>query len=234
MIKLIIFDFDDTITDNKNLDFESFKITCKKFNIKNSLSLKKLVNFRKKSNTAKDILKFIKNSTHKTFSTQNFLEYRHNFLIGENSANFLQLKIDTKLILKMIQKYKIPIFLCTVREDKQLVINFLKKNHIENYFKNVLCSSDLNVKIDNMISNNRILIKSSLLKKIIKKYKFKHNEILYVGNSFEDRIASSIHHIQFLKVNNDYLPEENFDYLYSVNNMKTTHKIIKKLIVRND
>jgi len=40
MIKLIIFDFDDTITDNRNLDYESFKTSCNFFNIKNSLSLK--------------------------------------------------------------------------------------------------------------------------------------------------------------------------------------------------
>jgi len=233
MIKLIVFDFDDTITDNRNLDFESFKITCKKFNIKNPLSLKKLVDFRKKSCTAQDILKFIKNSTHKTFSTKNFLEYRSNFLLNKKSNDFLQLKADMKLILKTIQKNKILIFLCTVREDKQLVINFLKKTHVEKYFKNILCSSDLNMKIDNMISDNRILIKSSLLNKIIK-YKFKHNEVLYVGNSSEDRIASSIHHIKFLKFNNDYLPEENFDYTYSANDMKNVNKIIKELIVKND
>ena len=67
MIKLIIFDFDDTITDNRNLDFESFKISCEKFNIKNPLSLKKLINLRQKSYTAKEILKFIKTSSNKSF-----------------------------------------------------------------------------------------------------------------------------------------------------------------------
>ena len=33
MIRLIIFDFDDTITDNSLLDFKSFYFTCRKFGI---------------------------------------------------------------------------------------------------------------------------------------------------------------------------------------------------------
>jgi phosphoglycolate phosphatase-like HAD superfamily hydrolase len=234
MIKLIIFDFDDTITDNKNLDFESFKISCKKFNIKNPLSLKKLVNLRQKSYTAKEILKFIKTFTQKSFPTKNFLEYRTNFLLSDISNTYLQIKLDTKLVLKTLQKNKTIIFLFTVRKDKQLVINFLKKNNIEHCFSNIYCSSDLTEKIDNNNSDNRILIKSSLLKKIIKKNKLNHKEILFVGNSSEDRIASSFHKINFLKFNNDYLPKENYNYQYSTNNMKNLNKIVKELIVKND
>jgi len=233
-MKLIIFDFDDTITDNRNLDFESFRISCNFFNIKNPLSLKKLVDLRKKSFTAQKILKSIKISTENTFSTKNFLKYRNDFLLSDQSNLYLQIKKDTKLILKTLEKKKIPIFLCTVRNDKQLVRNFLKKNNIEFYFTDIYCSSDLIEKIDNNDSDNRILIKSSLLKKIIKKNKFKHNEILYIGNSFEDRIASSIHKIFFLKFNNDYLPQENYNYQYSTTNMKNLNKIIKKLIEKDD
>ena len=89
MIKLIIFDFDDTITDNSKLDFESFKAACSKFNIKNPLSFKKLVYFRKKSYTAKDILKFIKISSDKTFSSKNS-EYALNSL--EKNSYFIYLE----------------------------------------------------------------------------------------------------------------------------------------------
>ena len=230
MIKLVIFDFDDTITDNSKLDFESFKATCSKFNIKNPLSFKKLVYFRKKSYTAKDILKFVKISSDKTFSSKNFLEFRNNFLSNDVSNHHLKLKADTRLILETLKKNKIPTILCTVRKDKQLVINFLKMNYIKNYFTNILCSSDLTVKIDNTISDNRILIKSSLLKKITKKYRFNSDHMLYIGNSFEDRTASSSHKITFLKFNNDYLPDEIHDDLYSTNTMKNLNKIIKKLL----
>ncbi len=234
MIKLIIFDFDDTITDNNKLDFESFKTTCNSFNIKNPLSLKKLIYFRKKSYTAKDILKFIKITSNKTFSIKNLIEFRNNFLADSVSNDYLEVKSDTKLVLKTLKKNKIPIILCSVRKNKQLVINFLKKNYIEHYFTMILCSSDLPVKIDNQNSHNRILIKSSLLKKIIKKFKFEHDEILYIGNSFEDKNASSLYRINFLKFNNYYLPEEKHNYQFSTNTMKNLNKIIKELIVKND
>ena len=53
MIKLIVFDLDDTITDNRYLDFESFNSTCIFLNITNSLTLKKLLMLRKNKKTAK-------------------------------------------------------------------------------------------------------------------------------------------------------------------------------------
>jgi len=230
MIKLIIFDFDDTITDNSRLDFESFQIICDKFNIKNPLTLKKLINFRQKSYTAEKILKFIKKLTNNFPPMKEFLKERRNFLLTNGSNNYLKIKPDTKLILKTLQKYKIPIFLCTVRNDKKIVKNFLKMNNIQCYFKNIFCTSDLTLKIDNNISDNRILIKSSLLKKIIKKSKIDHSEMLFIGNSFEDRIASSTHKIIFIKFNNNYLPKENYDYEYSVNTMKNLNKIVKELL----
>ena len=54
--------------------------------------------------------------------------------------------------------------------------------------------------------------------------------MLYIGNSFEDRTASSSHKITFLKFNNDYLSDEIHDDLYSTNTMKNLNKIIKKLL----
>lgn len=230
MIKLVIFDFDDTITDNTKLDFESFKFTCKKFGIKNTISEKKLIFLRKKSYTAKEILGYIKKSNSKKFSENNFLEERTKFLTNDASNDYLQLKSDTKLILKTLNKRKIPVILCTVRKKKKLVLNFLKIHDIRNYFSTILCLSDIKVNIDNQVSENRILIKSSLLKKIIQKFKFKNNEILYIGNSFEDRIASSVFRMTFLKFNNDYLPKENFEYAHYTDSMKNLNKIVGELI----
>ena len=158
MIKLIIFDFDDTLTDNRYLDFESFNFTCKKFNIKNPLTLKKLIILRRNKKTAKNITNLIKNQTSTLFSENQFLEYRKNFLTSNDANNFLRIKLGTLSTLKMIYKKKIPICLCTVREKKQIVINFLKQNKIEKYFNNILSTNDIDTKIDNTNSENRILL----------------------------------------------------------------------------
>ena len=56
MTKLIIFDFDDTITDNFLLDFKSFYFTCKKFGIK-CPTKNKILKFRLEGLLANDISK---------------------------------------------------------------------------------------------------------------------------------------------------------------------------------
>ena len=230
MIKLVIFDFDDTITDNRYLDYASFKTTFNKFNIKNELSLKKLISLRQKSYTAKNILKVIKNSTEKKFSSKNFLNDRKNFLLSYESNNYLKVKKDTTYLMEYLDSKNISILLCSVRHDKNIIKKFLKENNIEDYFKNIFCSSDLKLTIENDTSSNRILIKSSLLKKILIKNKIKFYEIVYVGNSFEDKVAALTHKINFIKFDNDYLPLENNKYEYSANSMKDVNKILGKML----
>ena len=58
MIRLIIFDFDDTITDNFMLDLKSFYFTCKQFNI-NLPTKNKILKFRRKGLLANDISKHL-------------------------------------------------------------------------------------------------------------------------------------------------------------------------------
>jgi len=234
MIKLIIFDFDDTITDNRYLDFESFDLTCKKFNIVNPLTLKKLVILRRNKQTAKNITKLIKKLTSSNFLENRFLEHRKNFLVSNKSNNFLHLKSGTSITLKTINKKKIPIYLCTVRDKKQIVINFLKQHKIEKYFNDILSTVDIDTKIDNTNSENRILLKSSFLKKFIQKFQYKPDEILYVGNSNEDFISTSKFNMVFLKYDNEYLPKERKNYPYFANNMEDVNKIISGLIVEHD
>ncbi len=54
MIRLIIFDFDDTITDNSLLDLKSFYFTCKKFGIKFPTK-NKILKFRREGLLVNDI-----------------------------------------------------------------------------------------------------------------------------------------------------------------------------------
>ena len=234
MIKLIVFDLDDTITDNRYLDFESFNSTCIFLNVVNPLTLKKLLILRKNKKTAKNIVKLIKNSTSVDFSEDEFLEYRKKFLTSNKANTFLILKSGTLETLKMIHTKKIPICLCTVRKNKQIVVNFLKQQKIKKYFDTIFSTTDIDKKIDNTISENRILLKSSFLKKFLQKYQLESNEILYVGNSNEDFISASEHNIVFLKYDNAYLPKEQNNYSYFANNMERVNKIISKLIIEYD
>lgn len=229
MIKAVIFDFDDTITDNRLLDFESFNLICKKFNIKNPLSLNRLIKLRVENKTAKNIILFIKRFSKNNFSTEHFLKERSSFLLSIDSNNFLKLKPGTFETIQKLKKEKILICLCSVRQNKKIVIDFLNRHKLNNIFDLILCGSDIEKNIDITNSDNRILLKASFLKKIIQKYKINSNNTIFIGNSHEDYIASTEHKIIFLKFDNDYLPKDNFYYSFNICNMKTVNKIIFEL-----
>ena len=99
MIRLIIFDFDDTITDNFMLDFKSFYLTCKKFGIK--LPAKnKILKFRREGLLANDISKQLIGNRKKN-DLDSFITYRKKFL-EKNSIKYLGLKKDIKKSLKIL------------------------------------------------------------------------------------------------------------------------------------
>ena len=56
MIKLVIFDFDDTLTDNTILDHQAFKHPCRFLNLKIP-EFNEMIKLRKKGCTAKQIIK---------------------------------------------------------------------------------------------------------------------------------------------------------------------------------
>lgn len=233
MIKLIIFDFDDTLTDNRYLDFESFTSTCKKFNFVNPLTLTDLVYLRKKNYTANSIVHLIKKLSSNNFVVKLFLNSRKNFLDEKNSNNLLHLKPGTKKLLIKLQQHKINICLCTVRKNKPNVLNFLLEEKIFKYFDLVLSTDDIDKKINNNNRDNRILLKSSFLIKIIQKYKYMPTEILYIGNSNEDFLSTKFLNINFIKIDNEYLPKEKTLSQFNVTNMENLNKIIFKLVAHN-
>ena len=81
MTKLIIFDFDDTITDNFLLDFKSFYFTCKKFGIK-CPTKNKILKFRLEGLLANDISKQLIDNN--KIDLNSFITYRKEFL--ENNS----------------------------------------------------------------------------------------------------------------------------------------------------
>ena len=79
MKKLIIFDFDDTITDNSYLDYNSFLFASKKLNL---ILPKKddILESRKKGMLAKDITKSYLKKLGKTETFSEYMDLRKQFL----------------------------------------------------------------------------------------------------------------------------------------------------------
>jgi len=77
MIRVIIIDFDDTITDNRCLDYQAFKLPCKKLGLLTP-SKKKIEILRKKDYSAEDILR--RNNETDENIIKKFLDKRIRFL----------------------------------------------------------------------------------------------------------------------------------------------------------
>lgn len=216
MEKYVIFDFDGTLVDNQLLDYESFKKPCIKLEIK-PLSKDEIWQQRKDGLLAQEIIKNIQKKRKKIFSINKFQNYRNIFLGSQESNLFLQLRKGTKELLSFLKKNNVKCFLCSVRSDKKLLTNFLIRNNIKQYFSGILLAKDLKINIDHSNLLNRILIKSSLIRKIKKKNN--SNDIVYVGDSYEDIISAKRLFIKFVLFKSFYLRNADIT-LSKVTNMK--------------
>ena len=224
MKKLIIFDFDDTITDNSYLDYNSFLFASKKLNL---ILPKKddILESRKKGMLAKDITKSYLKKLGKTETFSEYMDLRKQFL-QKKSPEYLILKKNFKALLDYLLIQKIEIIICSANNNKKNVIKFLRNNGLKNKFSKILFVGDLGFHLENNTKNNRLLIKSSLLHHVIRMKNLKKNQILFIGNSIEDKIAAKKTQINFINYQNKYLPNiKNKKTVYSINEL---HNMIKK------
>jgi len=216
MIRLIIFDFDDTITDNFLLDLKSFYFTCKQFDVK--LPTKnKILKFRREGLLASDISKHLVGNSNK-IDLDSFIIHRKKFL-ENNSVKYLRLKKNIKKLFSFIKTKEIKIVICSANKHKFIIEDFLKINKIFHKFSKILTMAELGFTIDNSSFSNRVLIKKSLLHNILKKFNISTNEIVFVGNSLEDLQSANYFGIPFIYFQNNYLPLQKKKNTHTVNSI---------------
>jgi len=231
MIRLVILDFDDTLTDNIYLDYQSFVFSCKKLDL-TSPSFEKIANLRKQGLLVGEIINKILDTKIESRIISKIISLRKDFLKNTDSLRFLKLKDNTEKLLNMLKRQKIDCVLCTSRNDKDTVIEFLKKEKIFEYFSNIFANQSVDVSLDNVEPLSRLLIKNIVLKMILKVYNFKNSEILYVGNAAEDLKTAQNMDILFIYFQNFYLPEYPYVKL-KVDNMEGLIKKIEDLSKEN-
>ena len=105
MIQKVIFDFDDTITNNQLLDYMAFNIPFKKSGI-STLTKTEIQKSRKKGLLAKDIiLPHLKN--HDSDIQKRFFLIRTEFLNSIKSADYLRPQKNLKVLLENLEQKKI-------------------------------------------------------------------------------------------------------------------------------
>ena len=228
MIKIVIFDFDDTIVNNNKLDYQSFMVAFKHVNLPTP-SLKKITKLRKGGYLAKDIARIYLKKNNKLSSLSNFLNFRKKFLNSKESILFLCLKKGTRALLHLLKNKNIKILLCSSTNNKNLVICFLKKKKISRFFSNCYFMKNVGLNIKNSSESNRIRIKNRLLQKILKNESTQPNEIIFIGNSKEDLYASENIGINFIYLQNNYLPRIYTNKkLIKIDDIMLVHKKLRK------
>jgi len=185
---LLIFDFDDTLIDNTNLDIDSFNYISKKYKLK-KIEKERIIKWRKKGMLAKNILKhLLKNKKNPKLSDciKTRLKYLGN---GGGGIKLVIEKKDTLITLKEIKTKNNIITVVTSRKNKFLVLKILKKLHFKPFIDNVYCATDC--KKNNFPIQNNIKLKKCLYQLAINDNSVQAKEkTIVIGNLTEDIIAA--------------------------------------------
>jgi len=233
MIELVIFDFDDTLIDNIKMDYQSFVIPCRELGI-HMIPFTEIVKFRKNGLKAKEIIDILLKEENQKDLLQKFVEIREKFLAEPRSFRFLKLKNNVQNFLELLKQNSIRCILCSSRENKNKIIDFLKEENVFDYFSTVLNRDDISVNIDNRNDLDRLFIKNVLMRRILKFENINPAHILYIGNAMEDFVIAENMKMNFICFQNYYLKENEFSDVLKVNTMEGLIEEFKKLNVQGE
>jgi phosphoglycolate phosphatase-like HAD superfamily hydrolase len=168
-VKAVIFDFDDTLTDNKRLDLESFRYLGRILGlyVPSAREIKEL----RKTLLAKDIISWMIKKSARSVPLDLCLKIRNDFLRKENERLII-VKPKVRSALQKLKSEGCSLFIATTRTDIGPVKAILRKHRVERFFKNVY-SKDSGDKID-------------IYKKILLDPNLVPGECMVVSNSFQD------------------------------------------------
>lgn len=174
VVKVIIFDFDDTITDNKVLDLESFRyLSC-------SLglyvpSMQEITELRCKSLLAKDIISWMIEKSAKSVPLDLCMKMRDEFLKRKESEQLIRIKPNLHSVLRKLKSQGYVLLLAT-RTDIGRIKSILQSHKLAGFFKSVYANSSED--------------KTSIYLKILHDLSLLPSECLVVSNSFQDLIPA--------------------------------------------
>lgn len=197
MIRLVIFDFDDTLIRNDRLDYHSFKVACEQIKCYTPTfaEIKKL---RRKQYLAKDIIKWLKKKSKSRFDEDKFIAIRNEFLQSATSMKFFVLRRYSRSLLKKLKSMNLLVVIASLRKKRSLIRLFLRKKNILKYIDGIFNAEKST--LDLRKNKNAINVKKNLFVKILKKYKIRPADTITVGNSENDLKAAKDCSILFVPI----------------------------------
>ena len=163
--KLIIFDFDDTLTDNSKRDIQSFIHIIRKFNLALDYQVgQKIVQWRRAGMVSNSIIKKLIDADDKILFKK-CVKQRLNFLENYDSyTKYVQLKHTTIRILSELNNQNHIIVLNSIQSDYQKFQKILTYFKINDFFQKIFINQ-LSTTKNSM--EDRIQLKELLYEKII-------------------------------------------------------------------
>ena len=176
-LKLIIFDLDDTLTDNKLLDLESFRYLSRSFELYVP-KMREISWLRRKSFLAKDIISWMINKSSKSISIEACITMRNRFLQQQDNQGFIKLKPNLVNTLKKLKSKGYLLIIVTSRTKTDSLEAFLQIFNLKQYFTNVY--------------DKNSGTKGAIYKSILQASKLKPSEFLVVSNTLEDLLPAKL------------------------------------------
>ena len=199
--KLLIFDFDDTLTDNTERDLYSFLHIIKKFNLV-EIEKQKIVEWRKLGLLSNSIIQKLINSNDKLLFDKCINE-RLKFLDSyESYTKYVKLKLYTIKILSKLNTENHILTLNSIQSNNKNFQNVLKHFEINHYFQKIITSDSSTTR--NNKEQNRIEIKSEFYKQIISEFEFDKKNVIVVGNLASDIIPAENLNLKSLMIKGSF------------------------------
>ena len=185
-IRVIVFDLDDTLIDNKKLDFESFKHLSYGLGLYMP-TMHEIIELRCRSLRAKDIISWMIERSKKSVSRTFCMEERKKFLKLEGAGRLIRIKPKSRSTLQELKSRGYLLILATVRDDKNAVLDLLRKRKLAEFFTSVYTNPSRILDETTKISNPDVeTVKFKIYREILCDLKVFSNECLVVGDTLQD------------------------------------------------
>ena len=199
--KLLIFDFDDTLTNNTERDAHSFLHIIKKFNLV-EIEKQKIIKWRKLGLLSNVIIQKLINSDNQLLFKKCVNE-RLKFLDSyESYTKYVKLKLCTIKILSKLSNENHILTLNSIQSNNKNFQNVLKYFGINHYFQKIVTSDSSISKYSK--EKNRIEIKSEFYKQIISEFKFNKKNVIVIGNLASDIIPAENLNLKSLMIKGSF------------------------------
>jgi|LULS01.1.fsa_nt_gb phosphoglycolate phosphatase-like HAD superfamily hydrolase len=210
--KLIIFDFDDTLTDNSKRDIQSFIHIIRKFNLALDYQVgQKIVQWRRAGMVSNSIIKKLIDADDKILFKK-CVKQRLNFLENYDSyTKYVQLKHTTIRILSELNNQNHIIVLNSIQSDYQKFQKILTYFKINDFFQKIFINQ-LSTTKNSM--EDIIQLKELLYEKIISEFNFINNKknVLVIGNLLSDIIPAKNLNLKSLMIEGSFGFDNSMDY----------------------